>query len=56
MTNPHIGSSLDEFLEEEGILGEVYTIAIKRVLVFLTTRPTPESDQGATEVEIVDYH
>jgi predicted XRE-type DNA-binding protein len=34
MTNYHIGSSLDEFLEEEGILGEVYAIAIKRVLVW----------------------
>jgi len=34
MTNPYIGSSLDEFLEEEDILGEVYAIAIKRVLVW----------------------
>ena len=33
-SNPYIGSSLDEFLEEEGILGEVYAIAIKRVLVW----------------------
>ncbi|MEL6940734.1 MAG: hypothetical protein AAFO84_16245 [Cyanobacteria bacterium J06598_1] len=30
--NPHIGSSLDELLEEEGILTEVSTIAVKRVL------------------------
>jgi antitoxin HicB len=32
MTNPHVGSSLDDFLAEEGILEEVEAIAIKRVL------------------------
>ena len=30
--NRHIGSSFDDFLEEEGILQEVEAIAIKRVL------------------------
>ena len=32
MTNPHIGSSFDDFLAEEGILEEVEAIAIKRIL------------------------
>jgi antitoxin HicB len=32
MTNPHVGSSLDDFLAEEGLLEEVEAIAIKRVL------------------------
>lgn len=32
--NPHIGSSLDELLEEDGILAEVSAIAIKRVLAW----------------------
>lgn len=32
--NPHIGSSLDELLEEEGLLSEVSAIAIKRVLAW----------------------
>ncbi|MGA1625648.1 MAG: helix-turn-helix domain-containing protein [Prochlorothrix sp.] len=32
--NPHIGSSFDEFLEEEGILEEVRITALKRVLVW----------------------
>jgi antitoxin HicB len=32
MTNPHIGSSFDEFLTEEGILEEVEALAIKRIL------------------------
>jgi antitoxin HicB len=30
--NPHLGSSLDDFLREEGILDEVEAIAIKRVI------------------------
>lgn len=33
-TNPYIGSSLDELLEEDGILEEVDAIAIKRVLAW----------------------
>jgi DNA-binding Xre family transcriptional regulator len=32
MTNPHIGSSFDDFLVEEGILAEVEAVAIKRIL------------------------
>ncbi len=31
-TNPHLGSSLDDFLREEGILEEVELAALKRVL------------------------
>lgn len=30
--NPHIGSSLEDFLEEEGILEEVTAVAVKRTL------------------------
>ena len=30
--NPHIGSSLDEFLQEEGILEEIRTAALKEAL------------------------
>lgn len=30
----HVGSSFDDFLEEEGILAEVSTIALKRVLAW----------------------
>jgi len=32
--NPYIGSSLDELLEEDGMLAEVNAIAIKRVLAW----------------------
>jgi predicted XRE-type DNA-binding protein len=32
--NKHHGSSFDDFLAEEGILGDVEAVATKRVLVF----------------------
>ena len=32
--NPHIGSSLDDFLREEGILEETRTIAIKETIAW----------------------
>lgn len=32
--SPHIGSSLDEFLKEEGILEETRTIALKEALAW----------------------
>jgi hypothetical protein len=31
-SNPHLGSSLDSFLEEEGILEEAEAVAIKRAI------------------------
>ena len=34
ISNPHIGSSLDELLEEDGTLAEVRATAVKRVLAF----------------------
>lgn len=34
MINKHIGSSFDDFLEEEGLLAEVEANAIKRVIAF----------------------
>ena len=32
--NPHIGSELDDFLAEEGLLEEVSALAIKRVVAW----------------------
>ena len=34
MTNKHIGSSFDEFLEEEGLFAEAEAAAVKRVIAF----------------------
>ncbi|WP_448573548.1 hypothetical protein [Trichothermofontia sp.] len=34
MTNPHVGSSFDDYLEAEGILAEVNAMANKEVLAW----------------------
>ncbi|MCB1018534.1 MAG: XRE family transcriptional regulator [Bryobacterales bacterium] len=34
MSNRHLGSSLDAFLEEEGILEEAQTLAVKEVVAW----------------------
>lgn len=40
--NPHIGSSFDSFLDEEGILHDVEAVAIKRVLARKVRRAMKE--------------
>jgi DNA-binding Xre family transcriptional regulator len=32
--NKHVGSSFDEFLQEEGILAETEAVAVKRVIAY----------------------
>jgi antitoxin HicB len=49
-TNPYIGSSLDDFLEEDGILDEVEAIALKRVLAWQVSQAMQE--QGLTKTEM----
>jgi antitoxin HicB len=34
MANQHIGSSFDDFFEEEGMLAETNAVAIKRVVAW----------------------
>ncbi len=34
MTNRHVGSSFDDFLEEEGLLAETEAVAVKRVIAY----------------------
>jgi len=34
MVNKHVGSTFDDFLEEEGLCAEVEAVAIKRVLAY----------------------
>jgi DNA-binding phage protein len=38
MKNKHIGSSFDEFLEEEGLLAQAEAAAVKRVLAYQIER------------------
>jgi DNA-binding phage protein len=49
-THPYIGSSLDDFLEEDGVLDEVEAIAIERVLACLVQELMPE--KGLTKTEM----
>jgi antitoxin HicB len=37
-THQHVGSSLDDLLEQEGMLSEVNTLALKRVLSWQVTQ------------------
>lgn len=39
INNPHIGSSLDDLLEEDGVLEEVEAIAKKRVFAWQSNQP-----------------
>ncbi|HEX8392488.1 MAG TPA: helix-turn-helix transcriptional regulator [Longimicrobium sp.] len=50
MTNPHIGSSFEDFLEEQGIREEVDGLAQKRVLAWQIEQAM-EAD-GLTKVDM----
>ncbi len=51
-SNSHIGSSLDDFLEEDGILAEVNALALKRVLAWQIARTMEE--QGFSKAAMAD--
>jgi len=46
--NPRIGSSLDDFLEEEGILAETHAIAVKRTLAWQVRKTMAEEKLSKT--------
>ncbi len=46
----HLGSNFDDFLAEEGILGEVDATAIKRVLAFQIAQLMTEKNLSKTEM------
>ena len=48
--NIHIGSSFDEFLEEEGILSEVTAVALKRVLAWQITQEMNKRGMSKTQM------
>lgn len=48
--NPHVGSTLDDFLKEEGIYEDVQSTAIKRVLALQLERAMKE--RKLTKVEM----
>lgn len=56
MTNKHIGSSFDDFLEEEGILAETNSVAIKRVVAWqIQQKNITDSSQPVRQAKISAY-
>lgn len=49
-TNTYIGSSLDDFLKDEGLREEVYSIAIKRTLAMQIEQARLEQDMSKSEM------
>jgi DNA-binding Xre family transcriptional regulator len=50
MSNKHIGSNFNDFLEEEGILAETDSIAVKRVIAFQVEQMMIEQKLSKTEM------
>lgn len=48
--NPRIGSSFDDFLEEEGMLDKINTIAIKRVIAWQIEQGMAKKNLSKTEM------
>jgi antitoxin HicB len=49
-SNPHIGSSFDDFLEEENLLVEANEIAIKRVIAWQLQQEIESKNMTKTSV------
>ena len=50
MNDRHLGSSLDDFLEEEGLLAEAEAVAVKRVLAFQLAELMVEQQVSKAEI------
>ena len=50
MKNEHLGSNIDEFLEEEGLLADVEAIAIKRVIAYQVEQLMKEQNLTKSEI------
>ncbi len=50
MNEKHVGSDLDEFLREDGILEDVEELAVKRVLAFQIARLMEEQQVSKAEM------
>lgn len=48
--NPHIGSSVDDFFAEEGMLEEIEAIAIKRVIALELQQALENTSMTKTEL------
>jgi len=50
MNEQHLGDTLDDFLEEEGLLAEAEAIAIKRVIAFQISQLMSEQSLSKAEM------
>jgi antitoxin HicB len=50
MSDKHIGSNFDDFLEEEGILARTEAVAVKRVIAFQVEQMMKEQNLSKTEM------
>jgi antitoxin HicB len=50
MSDKHIGSNFNDFLEEEGILAETENVAVKRVIAFQVEQMMIEQKLSKTEM------
>ncbi len=48
MKNKHVGSSFDDFLKEEGLLGETEATAVKRVIAYQIEKEMAEQHISKT--------
>lgn len=48
--NPHIGSALDDLLQEDGVLAEAHALAIKRTLAWQVTQTMAEENLSKSEM------
>ena len=48
--NPHLGSTLDDLLEDDGVLAETRSVAAKRVFVWQVGRTMAEEHLGKAEM------
>lgn len=52
-TAPHLGSSLDDFLKEEGIFEQTQTRAIKEVIAWQLTQAMQEQSLSKTRMAVL---
>ena len=50
VSNPHIGSVLDDLLEKDGVLAEARSIAVKRVFAWQINRAMAEENLSKAEM------
>lgn len=49
-SNPHVGTDFDDFLAQEGILADVESVAIKRVVAYQIARMIEQQNISKSEM------